>query len=109
MTDVPKPRKDQKQNWVDVVMTAQRIAFSVAELQPRRCLPGSAVEHQVGALGFPPGDGARGVLPIAFDEGGIAVDHEEELVNRILAHAPTPNGYQVKYASIVWYRSRLSA
>ena len=69
----------------------------------------AGAQDDVGTLGFPPGDGAARVFAVALNQLWVAVDGEKELVEEVLAHAFTPFGYQVKYASIVWNRSSVSA
>src|SRR5215204_4750486 len=67
-----------------------------------------AVQDLVGHLPFPPGHRLRRVCTVTLDQLGIAVDGEEELVQQVFAHTSAPFGYHVKYASMVWNRSRVS-
>ena len=94
---------------LDVVIRRQRLALFVGKLLPRAAFDLGQVQDDVGPLGFPPGDGAARVFAVALNQLWVAVDGEEELVEEVLAHASTPFGYQVKYASIVWNRSSVSA
>src|SRR5215207_9872495 len=88
-----------------MVLVAQGPALLIGEGEPGRLLTGGAVEEPVGEHLLPPGHGAGGVRAVPLDQFGVAIDGVEELVQQVLAHAGTPFGYQVKYASIVWKRS----
>src|SRR5215469_5562015 len=92
-----------------IVVRGQGLPLVVVELQPGAALVTVHVQDRVGPLGFPPLNGAARVFPVPLDELGVAVDGVQELVQQVLAHAPAPFGYQVKYASMVWKRSRVSA
>src|SRR5580704_890869 len=103
--EVVRPEFEQRH----VVVRGQGLALGGGEFQPGAALRARAVEEQVGPLRLPPGDGAARILPVALDQFRIPVDGVEELVGEVLAHrAAAPSGYQVKYASMVWNRSRES-
>src|SRR6478609_4446798 len=92
----------------DVVVLDQRLAFVRRELLPGAVLRGRAVQQLVRDLGLPPGDRAGRVRAVPLHQVRVAVDGEQEFIQQILAHARAPFGYQVKYASMVWNRSRWS-
>src|SRR5580692_3266542 len=89
------------------VVGAQGLALLIVEREPGRSFRGVTVDDVVGLLAFPPADclGRLGAIPL--DELGVAVDGVEELVQQIAAHLAA-SGYQVKYASMVWKRSKVS-
>src|ERR1035437_5329535 len=91
-----------------VVVLADGQAFGGGEGQPGGPLRRMAVEQGVGHLPFPPVQRPARVLAVPLDELGIAVHREQELVQQVLTHLNAPSGYQVKYASMVWNRSRVS-
>src|SRR5579885_77245 len=93
----------------DVVMSSQRLALFVAKLQPGAAFAFWQVQNNVGPLGFPPGDCASRIGAVTLNQLRVAVDGNEEFVEKILAHASAPFGYQVKWASLVWNRSSVSA
>src|SRR3984957_9754372 len=81
----------------DVVVGGQGLPLVAGELQPGAAFRARAVEQQVGLLRLPPSDRPARVFPVALDQGRVAVDGVEELVDEVLAHrAAVPSGYQVK-------------
>src|SRR4029453_10956222 len=105
--DRVRPHAEQRH----MVLLDQRLPLVVGEREPGAGLAGVAAEQSVRHGPLPPRHGAGRVLAVPVDEIRVAVDGEEELVQEVLAHADAPSapfGYQVKYASMVWNRSRLS-
>ncbi|HEX7736339.1 MAG TPA: DnaJ C-terminal domain-containing protein, partial [Ktedonobacteraceae bacterium] len=81
---------------LDIVMHRQRFALFVGELLPRAVFALGQIQDNIRPLGLPPDDGPSWVCAVALNQLRVAVNREKELVEKVLAHASTPFGYQVK-------------
>jgi hypothetical protein len=91
-----------------VVVVDQGASLDVGESEPRGALSRIPVAEPRAEVGLPVGHERGRVGLVRGQQRRVAVDLVEELIHVVQAHRGSPFGYQVKYASIVWKRSRLS-
>ena len=79
-----------------IIVGCQCFALFVGKVLPGATLALRKVQNDISTLVFPPGNCATGVFTVPLDQLWIAVNREEELIEKIFTHASTPFGYQVK-------------